>query len=159
MRKSTWRNLSKSGDRGSWEHSTKEDNIKTRGCHATNDHSESTVGGTIRSIELGGMINIPWAEAQSNTRRNSFWSRPINARRGKKKNASVAKGTFHQFCDEIQHFFIDVGVEDSHEQYTINDRELGDQQRSKQEKEKIMVEKGLKKAQKKLINAICCHQI
>ena len=47
-----------------------------------------------------------------------------------------------------------MGVEDSHEQDTINDWELGDQRRSKQEKEKIMVEKGLKKAQKKLINAI-----
>ena len=36
-RKSTWKNQSKSGDRRSWEHSTKEDKIVTRGCHATND--------------------------------------------------------------------------------------------------------------------------
>ena len=49
----------------------------------------------------------------------------------KKKNVRVDKGTFHQFCDEIQHFLIDVGVEDSHEQDTINDQELGDQWRSK----------------------------
>ena len=34
-RKATWRNLSKSGDRHSWDHSTKEDKINTRGCHAT----------------------------------------------------------------------------------------------------------------------------
>ena len=39
MRKATWRNLSKSGDRRSWEHSTKEDKIMTRGCHASNDQS------------------------------------------------------------------------------------------------------------------------
>ena len=71
----------------------------------------------------------------------------------------MAKGTFHQFCDEIQHFLVDVGVEDSHEQDKINDRELGDQRRSKREKEKIMEEKGLKKAQKKLINAIYCYQM
>ena len=51
---------------------------------------------------------------------------------------------------------IDVGVEDYHEQDTINDWELGDQRRSKREKEKIMEDKGLKKAQKKLINAIYC---
>ena len=38
-RKATWRNLSKSGDRRSWEHSTKEDQINTRGCHTTNDQS------------------------------------------------------------------------------------------------------------------------
>ena len=35
-RKATWRNLSKSGDRRSWENSTKEDKIKTHRCHATN---------------------------------------------------------------------------------------------------------------------------
>ena len=58
-RKSTWRNLSKSGDCHSLEHSKKEDKIKTCGCHATNDQSESTLGGNNRGIELGGMINIP----------------------------------------------------------------------------------------------------
>ena len=52
-----------------------------------------------------------------------------------------------------------MGVEDSHEQYTINDQELGDQRRYKREKEKIMEEKGLKKAQKKLINIIYCYQM
>ena len=58
-------------------------------------------------------------------------SRPITAGIGKKNNVRVAKDTFHQFCDEIQHFFIDVGVEDSHEQDTINDQDLGEQRRSK----------------------------
>ena len=61
--KAIWKNLSKSGDHRSWEHSTKEDNIKTRGCHATNDQSERNLGGTTRGIELVGMINIPWAAA------------------------------------------------------------------------------------------------
>ena len=37
--KATWGNLSKSGDRRCWEHSTKEYNIMTHGCHATNDQS------------------------------------------------------------------------------------------------------------------------
>ena len=105
------------------------------------------------------MINIHLAAAQIGARRNGFGSRPITASRGKKKNVRVAKGTLHQFCDEIQHFLIDVGVEDSHEQDTINDRELGDQRISKQYKDKIMEEKGLNKAQKKLINAIYCYQI
>ena len=81
------------------------------------------------------MISIPWAAAQSDARRNGFWSRPITAGRGKKKNFIVAKGTFHQFCDEIQLCLIDVGVEDSHGQDTKNDRKLGDQRRSKREKE------------------------
>ena len=57
-RKSIWSNLSKSGYRRSWEHSTKEDKIITRGCRATND-PQSTLGGTTRGIELGGIINIP----------------------------------------------------------------------------------------------------
>ena len=35
----------------------------TRGCHATNDQSESTMLGTAQGIELGGMINIPQAAA------------------------------------------------------------------------------------------------
>ena len=101
--KSIWRNLSKSGDRRSWEHSTKEDNIKTRGCYATNDHSESNLGGTIQGIELCGMINIPRDAEQSDARRNNFWSRPITSRRGKKKNVRVAKGTFCTmlFCREL----------------------------------------------------------
>ena len=117
------------------------------------------MGGTTWGIELGGMINIPQDAAHSDARINGFWSRPITARRGKNKNARVAKGTFHQFCDEIQHCLINVGVGDSHEQDTINDRELGDQPISKREKEKIMEEKGLNKAQKKLINAIYCYQM
>ena len=100
------------------------------------------------------MINIHWAVAQSDARRNSFWSRAITTRIGKKKNVRVAKGTFHQLCDEIQHCLIDVGVEDSHEQDTINDWELGAQRRSKRKKGKIMEEKGLNKAHKKIINAI-----
>ena len=79
--------------------------------------------------------------------------------RGKKKNARVAKGKFYQFCDEIQHCLIDVGVDDSHEQDTINYRGLGDQWRAKREKEKIMEEKRLKKAPRKLINAIYCYQM
>ena len=84
------------------------------------------------------MINIPRSAAQSYARRNGFWSIPITARRGKKNNVIVAKGTFYKLCDKIQHCLIDVGVEDSHEQDTINDQELGDQRRYKQEKEKIM---------------------
>ena len=110
----------------------------TRGCHATNDQSESTLVGTTRVIELVGMINIPWAAAQSDASRNGFWGSPITTKRVKKKNVREAKGKFHQFCDEIQHCLIDVGVEDSHEQDIINDQELGDQRRSKLEKEKIM---------------------
>ena len=35
--KAPWRNLSKSGDHRSWEHTTKEDKIKTHECHSTND--------------------------------------------------------------------------------------------------------------------------
>ena len=98
-RKSTWRNLSKSGDRLSWDHSTNEDKIMTHGCHATNDQPESTLVGTTQGIELGGMINIHQAAAQSDARRNGFWSKLITTKRGKKKNVRVAKGTFHQFCD------------------------------------------------------------
>ena len=80
------------------------------------------------------MINTPRNAAQSDARRNGFLSRPINARGGKKNSFRVAKGTFHQFCDEIQDCLIGVGVEDSHEQDTINDLELGDQHRYKQDK-------------------------
>ena len=71
-RKSTWKNLSKLGYCRSWENSTKENNIKTRGCHATNDQSEITTGGTTQGIELGGIINISRAAAQSDARRNGF---------------------------------------------------------------------------------------
>ena len=97
----TCRNLSKSGDCHSLEHSKKEDKIKTCGCHATNDQSESTLGGNNRGIELGGMINIPRYSAQIDARRNCFWSRPITVRRGKKNNVRLAKGTFHQLCDDL----------------------------------------------------------
>ena len=78
------------------------------------------------------------AAAQSDARRNGFWDGPITARKENNKNVIVAKGTFYKLCDKIQHCLIDVGVEDSHEQDTINDQELGDQRRYKQEKEKIM---------------------
>ena len=57
-RKATWRNLSKLGDCHSWEHSTKEDKIKTHGCHATNDQSESTLGVTNPGIELGRVVKL-----------------------------------------------------------------------------------------------------
>ena len=84
------------------------------------------------------MINIPRAAAQSDARRNDFFNRPKTARRKKKKNVRVAKGMLHQICDEIQHCFIDLGVEDYHERDTINDRGIGEQQRAKQDKEKII---------------------
>ena len=98
MRKATWRNLSKSRDRRSWEHSTKKDKIKTHGCHATNDQLEGNLIGTTRGIELGGMLNIPQAAAQSDARRNNFWNRKITARRGKKKTFKV-KGTAQEKMD------------------------------------------------------------
>ena len=68
-----------------------------------NEQSESNMGGTTRGIELGGMINIPCTAADSDARRNGFWDRPITARRGKKKNVRVAKGTFCTmlFCREL----------------------------------------------------------
>ena len=53
------------------------------------------MGGTNRGIELGGMIKIPWAAAQSDASMNGFWNRPITARKGKKKNVRVAEGKFH----------------------------------------------------------------
>ena len=124
----------------------KEDNINTCGCHTTNDQSDSILGGTTWGIEFCGMINIPQASAQSDSRRNDFWNGLITTRRGKKNNFRLSKGTFHKFCDEVIHCFIGVGVENSHEKDTIKDRELGDQQRSKLEKEKIMEDQGLKKA-------------
>ena len=106
-RKATWRNLSKSGDRRSWEHSKKEDKINTCGFHATNFQSEITLGGTTRGIELGEILNNPRVAAQSDARRNGFWSRPLTARKGKKKkNVRLAKSTLHQLCDEIQHCLI-----------------------------------------------------
>ena len=71
-----------------------------------NDHSDSTMGGTTRGIELCGMINIPRAKAQSDSRRNVFFSRPITASRGKKNNTRVNKGTFRQFCDEVHIFLL-----------------------------------------------------
>ena len=73
----------------------------THRCHAINYQSESNLGGTTQGIELGGMINIPRAAAQSDASRNGFWIRPITTKRGNKKNFIVAKGMFHQFCDEI----------------------------------------------------------
>ena len=84
------------------------------------------------------MINIPRSTAHSDARINGFWSRTITTRRGKKKNVRVVK--------VIQNCLIDVGVEDSHEQDIINDQELGDQRRYKRDMEKIMEEKGMKKA-------------
>ena len=86
----------------------------TRGCHATNHQSESTMGGTTQGIELDGMIKIPQAAAQTDASRNSFWSRPITKKRGNKKNVRLVKGMFHQLCDEIQHCLIEVGVKGPH---------------------------------------------
>ena len=92
-------------------------------------------------------------ELSSDAARHRFLCRNIGIR----KIGFRGESSTPQFCDEIKHCLIDVGVEDSHEQDTINDRKLGDQRISKREKEKIIEEKVLKKAQKKLINAIYCY--
>ena len=47
-----------------------EEKLATHGYMATNDQLESSLGGTTRGIELGGMINMAHAAGQSNMKRN-----------------------------------------------------------------------------------------
>ena len=65
----------------------------------------------------------------------------------------------HRFCSEMQYCFIDIGIADASEQDTVNTEALNAQRRAKREMEKLMEEKGLKKAQLKLVYAIYCYQM
>ena len=56
----------------------------TWGMEATNDHSESSLGGTTHEIEKFGRINQHNAAAISDNRRNKYWSRKIKNDKDKK---------------------------------------------------------------------------
>ena len=91
-KKATYYNLSISGDRRSWKGSKKEDRIRTRGCHATNDIAESTLGGLTRGVQLGSNVSMSRAGAQSDAKRRKDYYRPIGASKGKNKDAKDEKG-------------------------------------------------------------------
>ena len=61
------------------------------GCKATNDYSESSLGGTTQEINKFGRIEQHEAAAVSNMQRNGYFDRKISGKR-KSKEKDCEKG-------------------------------------------------------------------
>ena len=84
VKKATHRYLSCYGLKWSWLMCP--DSIKkaTLGLEATNDYSESSLGGTTHEINKFGRINQHNASAISDGRRNGYWKRSVGKKEEKK---------------------------------------------------------------------------
>ena len=75
VRKSTYFNLSVSGNQRSYKHSSKQDKIDSLNVHTTNDLAESLLGGATRVIQVGSTIGLHRAATQDAAQRSGYMNR------------------------------------------------------------------------------------
>ena len=123
----------------SWSGCSEEAKTKLKGREATNDRSESALGGATYQIQQFGRIGIPNAAAVSDMKRNRYFDRFTKKGKGE-------KGMFHQFDRMLRDCLLTVAIEDRPETIKIDCKALARQRECKRVKEGILREKGLSKA-------------
>ena len=103
------------------------------GREATNDRSESALGGTTHQLQKYGRIGIANAAAISNAKRNGYFHR-FSA------SCKKRKGMFHQFDPEMRECLLTMAIEDAHVTIATNRDDLDRQRETKRKKEE-MIEK------------------
>ena len=94
-KKSIFYNLSVSGDKRSYKHSSKQDKIDLLNVHTTNDLSESLLGGTTSVIQVGSTIGLHRAATQDAAKRNGYLNRIVL----KDKDSKII--TWYSYCINI----------------------------------------------------------
>ena len=105
-KKATWKYLSVSGSPVSFLGCPKEVKEGLYSREATNDRSESALGGTTHQLQKYGRIGIANAAAISNAKTNCYFCRFLAS--GKK-----TKGMFHQFDPKMRECLLTMAIEDA----------------------------------------------
>ena len=126
--KVTWKYLSISGSESSFQGCPKEVKEGLHGRDATNDRSESALGGTTYQLQKYGCIGIANAAAVSNAKTNGYFCR-FSA------NGNKTKEMFHQFDPKIRECLLTVAIEDAPATISTNREDL-DKQRKRRGRRK-----------------------
>jgi hypothetical protein len=145
-KKATWKYLSVSESTVSFLGCPKEVKEGLYGREATNDRSESALGGTTQQLQQYGRIGIANAAAISDAKRNGYFHR--FSATGKK-----TKGMFHQFDPKMRECLLTMAIEDSPVTVATNRDDLDRQREAKRKKEEMIEKKSLDKAKEELVEA------
>ena len=151
-KKASRKYLSIDGSSHSWAGCSTEAKEKLLGREATNDRSESALGGATYQIQQYGRIGIPNAAAVSDMKRNGYFKRFC-------KKGKSSKGMFHQFDRKLRDCLLTVALEDRPATMAVDSEALERQRECKRVKEEILREKGLAKAQEGLLEASYYHRM
>jgi hypothetical protein len=132
-KKGTWKYLSVSGSESSFQGCPKEAKEGLHGRDATNDRSESALGGTTHQLQKYGRIGIANAAAVSDAKTNGYFCRFS-------VNGNKMKGIFHQFDPKMRECLLTVAIEDAPATISTNRDDLDKQREAKRKKEE-MIEK------------------
>ena len=80
---------------------------------ATNDEAESAFGGTTSNIQQNGRINISYAGAISDAKRNEFLQQEQEYVPPRKNSSAKAQGIFHGLSEVLQEAIIMVAMNDA----------------------------------------------
>ena len=114
------------------------------GRDATNDRSESAIGGTTHQQQKYGHIGIANAAAVSDAMMNDYFRRCL---------AGVMKGMFHQFDLKMCECLLTMAIEDAPDTISTNRDNVDKQQEAKRKKEEMIEKKSLDKAKEDLVEA------
>jgi hypothetical protein len=116
------------------------------GRDATNDRSESALGGTTHQLQKYRRIGIANAAAVSNAKTNVYFRRFS-------VNENKTKGMFHQFDPKMRECLLTVAIEDAPATISTNRDDLDKQREAKRKKEEMIENKSFDKAKEDLIEA------
>jgi hypothetical protein len=138
--------LSISGSESSFQGCPKEVKEGLHGRDATNDRSESALGGTTHQLQKYGRIGIANAAAVSDAKTNVYFHRFS-------VNENKTKGMFHQFDPKMRECLLTVAIEDAPATISTNRDDLDKQREAKRKKEEMIENKSFDKAKEDLIEA------
>ena len=148
QKKATWKYLSISGSHFSYQGCPPNVWNELLGRDATNDRSESALGGTTHQLQQYGQIGITNAAAVSDAKTNGYFRR-FTCQSGR----TETKGMFHQFERRMRECLLTVAIEDAPQTVSVNREELDNQREAKRKKEEMIEKKSLEKAEEALIEA------
>jgi hypothetical protein len=113
------------------------ENLKS--WEATNDRSESALGGTTYQLQKYSHSGPTNAAAMSNAKTNGYF-------RQFSRNGNATKGMFHQFDPKMCECLLVVAIEDAPETISGIRDDLDKQREAKRKKEEMIKKKSLEKA-------------
>jgi hypothetical protein len=145
-KKATWKYLSVLGSPHSYQGCPAEVKENLKGREATNDRSESALGGTTHQLQKYGRIRLTNAAAVSNAKTKGYfcWF---------SRNGNTTKGMFHQFDPNMRECLLMVAIEDAPETISVNRDDLDKQREAKRKKKKMIKKKSLERAKEDLVEA------